>query len=489
MDEFADLKECPSEDKKVQEILSKYRLVYTKPEGSEGLESHISIEQNPRNPILRLLVTVGHFIGRLVGAYESKSLDREAAIVLKEALRQDKTPDATTKREILLKLIPDKFKESVFLPQMRALGAKDLSALIQMADELNPKANYLLGMMYQTPNSGVPIDAKKAFECFEKAAEKDHPQAIYELGSLYMKGSGVEKNPQKAIELFEKIPNDPNAALHLGTLHLSEKPSPQNVLQGVTSLAKSYHALLPGQNQKVAESLYDIACLYEEGVDEFSKNPLAAIALYQMAAQLGSKEAEDKLKVLVDSPEGFMKHLRVFTGDNFLDTLKKAASGDAWALYWIGNMYKGTITGSEWMQDKEVFLSYMLQAAEKGEPFAMRAAAEALQKGTGTARNAEEAFKWYEKAAEKAPDAYENLGQLCVTGDGVPKDIAKGVDYFFQYATKRFPGHPPGDILYDIAEKNFKANHVDVALALYEKAAELGNAEAKKVMDSVNKPD
>ena len=84
------------------------------------------------------------------------------------------------------------------------------------AEQGHPKAQYNLGVMYiigsGTPKSlsdakhwfnlagmfakgyGVVMDEKKSFDWYKKAAEQGHPKAQYNLGVMYIIGSGTPKS-------------------------------------------------------------------------------------------------------------------------------------------------------------------------------------------------------------------------------------------------------------------------------------------------------
>jgi TPR repeat protein len=49
-----------------------------------------------------------------------------------------------------------------------------------------------------------PSKAAEAFKCFEKAADKDHPEGQYELGRCYENGIGVVRNPGEAVFWYRK---------------------------------------------------------------------------------------------------------------------------------------------------------------------------------------------------------------------------------------------------------------------------------------------
>ena len=50
-------------------------------------------------------------------------------------------------------------------------------------------------------------DLTKAFEHHVSAAEKGHPIGMYNVGTQYFAGKGVDLNMEKAAEYFEKAAN------------------------------------------------------------------------------------------------------------------------------------------------------------------------------------------------------------------------------------------------------------------------------------------
>jgi TPR repeat protein len=56
-------------------------------------------------------------------------------------------------------------------------------------------------MYYQ--GYGVQQDYGKAVQCYEKAVEKEHAAAQYDLGVCYYYGHGVAQNKDKAIKLWK----------------------------------------------------------------------------------------------------------------------------------------------------------------------------------------------------------------------------------------------------------------------------------------------
>src|SRR4030065_617024 len=76
-------------------------------------------------------------------------------------------------------------------------------------------------------------------------------------------------------------------------------------------------------------------------------------------------------------------------------------------------------------------VSELLERAKKGEPEAQYGLAERDRKGDGGQKNAEEADKWYRKAADHAAaTAQFPLGKMYRTGEGVPQDNAEAAKWY-----------------------------------------------------------
>lgn len=63
---------------------------------------------------------------------------------------------------------------------------------------------------------GGAVDTASAIRHLELAAEQGLDQAAYELGVIYRDGNGVEKNAQKAVEWFAKMPDSPLLQFAMG---------------------------------------------------------------------------------------------------------------------------------------------------------------------------------------------------------------------------------------------------------------------------------
>lgn len=82
--------------------------------------------------------------------------------------------------------------------------AEELPKLDYDTDAQTDFANKLVGLANSLPQLDHKEDYKWAFELASKAAEKNNPDAIWNLALCYQNGRGVRKNIKRAIKLFEK---------------------------------------------------------------------------------------------------------------------------------------------------------------------------------------------------------------------------------------------------------------------------------------------
>src|ERR1700722_13296639 len=85
---------------------------------------------------------------------------------------------------------------------------KDYSAeiqeLINKAEEKDPHMQFELGVRFANGH-GVEKDEKKAVEWYQKAAVSQHLEALLCLIDCFEKGRGVDKNLDKAKELYNNF--------------------------------------------------------------------------------------------------------------------------------------------------------------------------------------------------------------------------------------------------------------------------------------------
>ncbi len=76
------------------------------------------------------------------------------------------------------------------------------SNVLKSADQGYGPACMTAASWYLSGSNGLPKDEKKGAEYLSKEAEKGNPAAMFSLGCLYAKGTGVEKDANTAVKWF-----------------------------------------------------------------------------------------------------------------------------------------------------------------------------------------------------------------------------------------------------------------------------------------------
>ena len=100
-----------------------------------------------------------------------------------------------------------------------------LDELKILAENGQKDLQYAVGYYYEN-GINTAVDFKQAVEWYEKAAQKNHVEALMHLGIFYAQGKGVEKNGKKALEYIQK-------ALSTTAVHLTGIKKQQNKMTTV----------------------------------------------------------------------------------------------------------------------------------------------------------------------------------------------------------------------------------------------------------------
>jgi len=125
-------------------------------------------------------------------------------------------------------------------------GNYELAAkkFMEVADKDDHRAMYALGSMYAV-GRGVPLDYRKAFELFTRAARYGRVDARYKLGILYQEGLGVTRNDKRAARLFHDaaIKKYGPAQFRLGMCYTNGRGVTQDLIKAGAWLAVADNSL------------------------------------------------------------------------------------------------------------------------------------------------------------------------------------------------------------------------------------------------------
>ena len=90
-------------------------------------------------------------------------------------------------------------------------------------------AQYNLGLMY-AKGKGTQKDGQQAIHWFTKSAEQGNPRAQFSLGMIFDNGEGVPKDHGKALKWYTKAAEQGHtwAKRYLGGMYLNGKGTPQD---------------------------------------------------------------------------------------------------------------------------------------------------------------------------------------------------------------------------------------------------------------------
>ena len=179
--------------------------------------------------------------------------------------------------------------ESTTSPPVAQEAAKvspeqELAALTKKAEAGDAIAQNNLGVMYAN-GEGVPKDAVKAVEWYQKAALQGEASAQNNLGAMYANGEGVPKDAAKAVEWYQKAAVQGNAiAQHnLGVRYANGEGVPKDAAKAVEWIQKA-----AVQGEASAQSNLGLGYANGAGV---AKDIVLAYAWFNIAAAGGDTGA------------------------------------------------------------------------------------------------------------------------------------------------------------------------------------------------------
>lgn len=218
-------------------------------------------------------------------------------------------------------------------------------------------------------------DYPAAFQLFKKLASQGYANAQNNLGKMYARGNGVEKDEVKAAEWFEKA-----------------------AIQGL------------------ANGQLNLGLMYTLGLG-VQKNEVKAAEWFEKAAMQGNADAQVLLALMYRDGSGVPKdRVKAFKWFE-----KAALQGHANAQDYLGRMYRDKTTVLQ--GDYAKALEWFEKAARQGHAGAQDDLGLMYQYGLGVPKSAAKAAEWTEKAAIQGDaNAQFNLGMMYQYGEGVKKD-------------------------------------------------------------------
>ncbi len=334
---------------------------------------------------------------------------------------------------------------------------ESLAWLQKAADQDNPFAQYTLGKLYLDGDEVKP-DLLKAEELLQASAEQDNPYAAYRYGCLMR---DVYEAEEEALQWIQKAAESE----HPGALYTLCQ---QNMRDDFAAAVKYLHRLEQLDRSENSFIAYYLGKLYL--MDENKcKNVLLGIAYLSESADMGNDMALYALGKLYLSGKEIPKNIPLS-----VSCFERAANlKNSFAEYQLGQLY---LSGIDVPKDVQKGLAYLQSSAEKENESALYALGKLYLAGEDVPRDVNKAISYLQRAADKKNSfAHYQLGKLYLNGELVPKDIAKVISHLEEAANlENDAAMYTLGVLYLNGDETLPKD-INAAVFHLEKAAEKGN--------------
>ncbi len=229
-----------------------------------------------------------------------------------------------------------------------------------------------------------------AIPLLEHDARAGDREAAYVLGTLYLNGDGVTRNPAMAAGWFRRAAENRHAlaAFNLGNAYRLGLGTPRDIAEAMTWYARAV-------DEGSAEAAYTMGTMLRLG-DQVRRDYKSALVWLKTAAEKGFAPAEHDLGRL------YQEGIAVPRDPDAAEAWYRRAAtrGYAPARYDLARLM---LDGNE--QQRGIGLKYLAQSADAGFAPAQRRLAVVYFNGQGIEKDAVNAFKWISLAERTWPAA------------------------------------------------------------------------------------
>ncbi len=243
-----------------------------------------------------------------------------------------------------------------------------LPLLVRAAEKENPEAQYKLGVMYAS-GQGVEKNPGRALELFQASAAQDHPGGQTGVGYLYGVGEAVPKDEEEAIRWYRMAvaKEFPAAQYNLGLSYRRGTGVPASDEEAV----RLWQAAAAQGN---ASAQHSLANMYANGL-AVEKDVEEAARLYQLSADQGNASAQVNLGWMFGRGEGvirsYTEEVRWYEkaaaqGDSVARNNLEILRNRAWAGAPLVHGVWATLEGEDRLAELERFAADPVSAASDG---------------------------------------------------------------------------------------------------------------------------
>lgn len=339
------------------------------------------------------------------------------------------------------------------------------------AEQEHPGALYTLcaqNMADNFPNALTYLNR------LEKLGRKENSYIAYYLGKLYLMDENRLKDVPKAIAFLQEAAEQENdmALYTLGKLYLSEKDVPKNVFFAISCLERAAKL-----ENSYAE--YQLGQMYIRGIDVQQDVGLGLWYLNSAAEKDNDMALYALGKLYLTGENGVPQNI-----GKALECFRRSADLDnAAACYQLGKIY---LAGVFVQKNVGAALAYLEKSASLDNDAAMYALGNIYLKGEDVPKDVEMAVQYFKAAANRGNDyAMYQLGKLYFLGEELPQDVQAGIWYMEQAIAK---GNDTAMCFLGRAHLVGENAPKDIhrGLELLRAAANCGNEYAEKMIQNFN---
>lgn len=272
----------------------------------------------------------------------------------------------------------------------RGSKAEGLRLIQRAADAGSAEGQHRLALVFVTGDAGVARNPARAVELFEKAAAQGHRRAQLNIGTLYFRGQGVQRDLIQARAWLEQAATD-------GDVYAT----------------------------------YALGRALSESAPPASADPTRAADLFRRAAEKGHMLAALRYGMALAEGSGVKQDLAA--AQRWLGQAQQ--NGVPEAALALGDMAVRTPATRDKAANEKILksaISWYQVAANAGVPSGQFKLANAYLAGSGVARDPAQAQLWYSRAAQQGlPEAQQALGVMLLTGTAGTTDPVEAFKWLF----------------------------------------------------------
>lgn len=346
---------------------------------------------------------------KLLGKQELKTIDDPSYLISLGTLdkldalenRENYVVNTTIScvKKIGVNMAPDTIKDQLVNEYMKQCAAVDLQCDIEAYDFLldllfnlsEAKSEKLLKPVGDSLSRLFVEDhSKEAFDTIREAAEQEDGKALYMLGKYYGGGYGIVPiDSKKAAECYKKSFEAGYAVA--GYDYASRMPDSSEEKNKTIEEVKNEISVLADKGDFLAENVKGL--MYDSGVG-FPSSQTEAAKWYQRAAEQGYARGQCNLGFMYEYGQGVEQSY-----EKAVEWYRKAAEqGNARGQCHLGVMYE---YGQGVEQSYEKAVEWYRKSAEQGEACGQYNLGSMYRYGKGVTRSIEKAREWYKKASDQ----------------------------------------------------------------------------------------